>query len=259
MSSFAVINDVCKFCLSNGESEAQYRSHLLKNKSGLITCPVLRVHVCQFCGATGDFAHTQRYCPLNKDGHFNSGASLVELKKKKNAAGNYPSSKKMYPSPHYHHDMMSNKNYMPCMPKMTTAPLPSVYRPPAKPSSQLFDYLKYHNYRQLQHQAEVERVLQKIRFSNYAKESSLTGCYARNFPSPKSSSPPQDRFIYPELDNGQFNRMVDTNGGTGLTNNHPLKQKMVMINEDMKGQVADDSLGNLLAELREGTEEIAMV
>jgi len=258
MSSFAVIHDVCKFCLSNGESEAQYRSHLLKNKSGLITCPVLRVHVCPICGAMGDFAHTQRYCPLNKDGHFNSGASLVELKKKKNAAGNYPSSKKMYPSPHFYHNIVPNKNYTPCMPKMTTAPLPSVYRPPTKPSSQLFDYLKYHNYRQLQHQAEVERVLQKIRFSNYAKESSPTGCYARNFPSPKSSSPPQDRFIYPEMDNMQYSRMVENNVGTGLKNIHAMKHKLVM-NEDKKGQMVDDNLGNLLAELREGTEEIAMV
>ena len=31
-----------------------------------------------------------RYCPLNKDGAFNQGASLTELKKKRNAAGSYP-------------------------------------------------------------------------------------------------------------------------------------------------------------------------
>merc|ERR1712025_1389957 len=62
-------NSLCKFCYSNGEAESQYRSHELKNSSGLVTCPI--------CKATGDFAHTQRYCPRNKDGQFNSGASLT--------------------------------------------------------------------------------------------------------------------------------------------------------------------------------------
>ena len=53
--------DMCKFCYSNGEAESQYRSHLLKNSSGLVTCPVLRSFICPICKATGDFAHTQRY------------------------------------------------------------------------------------------------------------------------------------------------------------------------------------------------------
>merc|ERR1719292_63685 len=83
--------DVCKFCHSNGEAEAQFKSHQLKNSSGLVTCPVLRSFVCTICKATGDFAHTQRYCPRNKDGQYNTGASLSELKKRKNAAGNFPS------------------------------------------------------------------------------------------------------------------------------------------------------------------------
>merc|ERR1711942_478600 len=61
-------NDVCKFCYSNGEAESQYRTHQLKNSSCLVTCPVLRSFTCIICKATGDFAHTQRYCPRNKDG-----------------------------------------------------------------------------------------------------------------------------------------------------------------------------------------------
>jgi len=85
--------DVCKFCHSNGEAEAQYKSHQLKNSSGLVTCPVLRSFVCTICKATGDFAHTQRYCPRNKNGQYNTGASLSELKRRKNAAGNFPSKK----------------------------------------------------------------------------------------------------------------------------------------------------------------------
>jgi len=80
----------CKFCLSNGEAEALFRSHVLKDERGLVVCPILSSHVCGICGATGGYAHTIRYCPLNKDGKLNHGASLAELKRRKNAAGNYP-------------------------------------------------------------------------------------------------------------------------------------------------------------------------
>jgi len=61
---------------------------------------VLRSFVCPICKATGDFAHTQRYCPRNKNGHYNIGASLTDLKRRKNAAGNFPTSKKsVWPIP----------------------------------------------------------------------------------------------------------------------------------------------------------------
>ena len=90
------VMEVCSFCFSNGESERQYLGHILKTRSGVVKCPVLRSYVCPFCQATGDQAHTRRYCPLNKDGRLDvRGASLTELKKKKNAAGNYPSHKKL--------------------------------------------------------------------------------------------------------------------------------------------------------------------
>ena len=36
-----------------------------------------------------DVVHTLRYCPLNKDGTYNRGASLADLKKLRNATGNY--------------------------------------------------------------------------------------------------------------------------------------------------------------------------
>merc|ERR1719154_1024846 len=78
----------CQFCLSNGVAEVQYKSHTMKNAAGLVSCPVLRMYRCSICQATGDQAHTQRYCPLNRDGKYNGqGASLTDLKKKKNAAG----------------------------------------------------------------------------------------------------------------------------------------------------------------------------
>ena len=47
--------DCSVFC--NGE-------HRLKNPySGKITCPVLRPYTCSICNATGDKAHTRKYCP----------------------------------------------------------------------------------------------------------------------------------------------------------------------------------------------------
>jgi len=109
--------EVCKFCHSNGEAEAHYKSHRLKNSSGLVTCPVLRSFVCPICKATGDFAHTQRYCPRNKNGQYNTGASLSELKRRKNAAGNFPSKRIGCPNPSSNSMVMGSgyaaKNPMP--------------------------------------------------------------------------------------------------------------------------------------------------
>jgi len=279
--------DACKFCHSNGEAEVQYRSHLVKNSSGLVTCPVLRSFTCPICKATGDFAHTQRYCPLNKDGKFNLGASLTELKKKKNAAGNFPSSKKVmwplhsyskvYP-PSSSSTVPGTAESLPPPPfkrtsslpgtgsyKMTTDPLPhhpmtdplpSCYRPPSPPtilssqppSAQLslyrhIQYLEYYQHKQLQHEAEIAMLQASVRVPR-----SSPPCYMRNFPSPMSTTPPRsppDKFSFPDMEDCGRGR--------------PLVGSTADKNKDKKNEVAEgDFLGNMLAELREGTEEMDM-
>lgn len=53
----------CRFCKQNGESARVYRSHRLKSDDGKVICPILWSYTCPICKATGDHAHTRRYCP----------------------------------------------------------------------------------------------------------------------------------------------------------------------------------------------------
>ena len=54
----------CGFCRGNAECAEVYSSHQLRSPDGKVTCPYLRGHVCETCGATDDHAHTRSYCPL---------------------------------------------------------------------------------------------------------------------------------------------------------------------------------------------------
>lgn len=56
----------CVFCKNNGEEEYFYNNHVLKSDNGIIVCPVLRAYQCPICHASGDYAHTIKYCPLGK-------------------------------------------------------------------------------------------------------------------------------------------------------------------------------------------------
>jgi len=266
--------DVCKFCYSNGESESQYRSHQLKSSSGLVTCPVLRSFVCPICKATGDFAHTQRYCPHNKDGHYNTGASLTELKRRKNAAGNFPSKKMVWPIPSqsmvrgfYTGNMKTVKSPQLATgkevstprsntyPMTVTDPLPSFYRPPSPPvilasqpqCTQLTmyrhcQYIKYYHEQQLKHQKEIAK-LEAERNKNKVS----MPCYTRTFPSTMSVTPPEsppNRFIFPEVKEGYSS-----------SNDKNKTRQTVHYEADMK---EGRDLGSMLAELRVDTMEVDM-
>lgn len=64
--------DYCRFCRNNKESPDYYKSHVLKDQNGNVTCPVLFNYVCTYCGATGKVAHTDSHCSRNPKRGFST-------------------------------------------------------------------------------------------------------------------------------------------------------------------------------------------
>ncbi|VDL94020.1 unnamed protein product [Schistocephalus solidus] len=54
---------ICVFCRNNHETFEIYSSHRVKDRDGRVICPILRNIICPLCSATGDAAHTVRFCP----------------------------------------------------------------------------------------------------------------------------------------------------------------------------------------------------
>uniref|UniRef100_A0A034VEJ3 Protein nanos n=1 Tax=Bactrocera dorsalis TaxID=27457 RepID=A0A034VEJ3_BACDO len=53
----------CVFCENNNEPEAVVKSHAVRDSLGRVLCPKLRTYICPICKASGDKAHTVKYCP----------------------------------------------------------------------------------------------------------------------------------------------------------------------------------------------------
>jgi len=67
VNASAPIQKYCKVCHDAGKSEAEYRSHFIRetrDPSSKITCPTLLALECRYCYKNG---HTVKYCPVLKD------------------------------------------------------------------------------------------------------------------------------------------------------------------------------------------------
>jgi len=58
----------CRYCMTNSRN-LQMRNeamrHVCKDELGRVVCPILSQHECEYCGATGENAHTRTHCPFS--------------------------------------------------------------------------------------------------------------------------------------------------------------------------------------------------
>lgn len=114
---------VCVFCRNNGEDESVYATHALKNAEGNVTCPILHAYECPICRATGDQAHTLKYCPRNPNGQQQQ--QINALAKINNAS----------PVPSLTSSPFNNTTFTPFNPLSFANNTPNFSNPPAFPSN----------------------------------------------------------------------------------------------------------------------------
>jgi len=243
----------CSLCYKNGEPDIFFKSHYLKSPDGrVVTCPVLRKFTCTICGATEDKAHTLRYCPLNKDGVYSPGASMVELKSRKNAVGHYPALR--------------------VKPVMVCHPLPSGLRPQT-------EYSIASRIEQLENEVARLRAVRAPAYPGYVASRTFPDCQA----SERNSFTVTGGYNARGGDQAFGRSMSSLAGGSGPVCRLKVGGGMAMPHGgdnlpymgqvfpcmgqdiadmgsrgDIAGIVARDSLGKMLAELRVGTTEVEM-
>lgn len=70
---------VCVFCRNNGAPEEVFGTHVLKAADGRVLCPILRAYTCPLCSASGDKAHTIKYCPLSRELAARGGGRRLKI------------------------------------------------------------------------------------------------------------------------------------------------------------------------------------
>lgn len=90
----------CRFCKNNGERVSFCVTHVLKDEYGRVSCPVLRAFTCRRCGASGDTAHTIKYCPLTTSEERNISQGMMRSIRKSSVRRRYPATPVQQVTPH---------------------------------------------------------------------------------------------------------------------------------------------------------------
>jgi len=108
---------VCVFCRNNGEDESVYSTHALKSPDGKVTCPILFAYECPICRATGENAHTLKYCPRNPNGqgHVPGGSGAGQYQQGYSGSSNMGYGNSSAPRPASQSSQFNSSNLMQAM------------------------------------------------------------------------------------------------------------------------------------------------
>jgi hypothetical protein len=56
----------CSYCRLINKSADQYSTHVVREPDGKTNCPELQQSICPLCGATGEKAHSEYFCPKSR-------------------------------------------------------------------------------------------------------------------------------------------------------------------------------------------------